>query len=459
MDLRHFGDTAAVPDAAPLSARQHIVLSTFWFSLNFQSAALLPVVIPTQILLFVSPGAVGDAQQATFLGWFAALGTVVAVVAQPATGLLSDRTRGPLGRRRPYIAIGGALLLLGAFELAAARALVGFALGFLVMQLGGSVATAAYQGLVPDLVPAEQRGTTSGYIGLMTILGNVGSLAVAGILFGQVTSGVGAGALIERGAGWYYALSGLVLSAGLAVTLLRVHETPLAEREDIADDGGIGPSVRPSWRTRLARTWLDPWRHRNFTWVFLTRGAVMMGLALFMTFIGYYFANVAHVPSFALATAVIALLALLGAASSALFLGVLSDRIGRVPLVCASTACMALAALAFVVAPDRVPLWPLGIVFGVGYGAYSSVDWALAIDALPSPRAAGKDMGLWSISTTLPAVLAPPLGGLVIAAASGFGALALGYRLVFALAVLFFVLGAACILFVRERPRGGTISV
>jgi hypothetical protein len=42
---------------AKLSHRELLGLSLPWFALNFQFAALLPVVIPAQILLFVAPGA------------------------------------------------------------------------------------------------------------------------------------------------------------------------------------------------------------------------------------------------------------------------------------------------------------------------------------------------------------------------------------------------------------------
>jgi MFS family permease len=162
---------------------------------------------------------------------------------------------------------------------------------------------------------------------------------------------------------------------------------------------------------------------------------------------------VQHIPNFIQATAFNAIMALLGAVCSTLVLGIISDRTRRVPIVFVSTACMAVAALTFVVAPGRVPLWPLGILFGLGYGAYMSVDVALAVDALPSRSDAGKDLGLWNIASTLQSVIAPLLGSIVIFVAGRLGVIALGYRTIFGLATAFLVLGAIFILKVRETRR------
>jgi MFS family permease len=453
MQLREHGGATTLEAATPLTVREQVTLSVMWFGLNFQSSALLPIVIPTQILLFIAPGEVGVAQQATFIAGLAAVGALVALLVPPIIGKLSDHTPGPLGRRRPYILVGTVLLLLGALELASAREAGAFVLGYIVITLGSGIGTAAYQSLVPDRVPYEQRGTASGFIGLMTILGNVGSLAVAGLLLGAVVKGLSSQGIITRGAYLYYGLTALVLLGSVLATLFWVRETPLEQLPHVKAATGERDE-RPALHARLKRDWLDPWGHHNFRWVFLTRAFVMLGLTLFLQFIEYYFEKVEHVTNFVAATALIAVLALVGAVFSALIVGVLSDRVGRVPLVCAATFLMGLAALPFFIAPGLVPMWVLGVVFGLGYGAYSSVDWALAIDALPSLEAAGKDMGLWSIASNLPAIGAPLLGGLVISIAAGAGALALGYQLIFGLADIFFILGAVCVLFVREsRPR------
>ncbi|HEX6796998.1 MAG TPA: MFS transporter [Ktedonobacterales bacterium] len=432
-----------------LSRRGLLGMSFLWLAFNFQYAALLPIVIPAQILLFVAPGEAGSARQAAVLGALAALGAVTALVLQPITGALSDRTMTRLGRRRPFVLGAGALMLAGLALLAVTHALPLFIGGLFCVVVAQTIATTAYQGIVPDCVPACQRGTASGYVGVMTILGTIGSLAVASLLIGSGAAGAAQGAAIARGAALFYAFAAFVLMIGIGVTLLAVREHPhLALRS--------GSSARASVASRgarLARLWIAPWRHANFTWVFLTRAFIMLGLALFMTYIEYYFARVAHMTNFVQATAINAVAALLGAVVSSVVLGVLSDRTRRVPIVCASTSCMALAALAFVVAPGQLPLWPLGVLFGLGYGGYMSVDAALAIDVLPSQSDAGKDLGIWGAASTLPGIVAPLLGSTIIVLAGAVGETALGYRGVFGLATLFLALGAALVLKVRESRR------
>lgn len=442
----------------PLSRRELFGISFLWFALNFQFAALLPIVIPAQILLFVAPGTTGNAQQALFLGGLAALGAITVVVLQPLIGALSDRTSSRLGRRRPYVLVGGVVMLAGLALLAATRELALYVAGLFLVVVANTVSGTAYQGLVPDRVPAQQRGVASGYMGVMTILGTVGSLAVASLLVGKSSHGQSPAAAIAQGASLFYLLAALILIVGVVVTILGVREIPHPHLPAAAVSAVLHPnshiaSETSSPRQRLARLWLAPWRHANFTWLFLTRGSVMLGLALFMTYIEYYFARVEHLTNFIQVTALNAVLALAGAICSTLVLGIISDRTRRVPIVFVATACMALAALTFVVAPDHIPLWPLGILFGLGYGAYMSVDAALAIDALPSQRDAGKDLGIWSTASTLPAVIAPLLGSGIIFIADRFGQTVLGYRGVFGFATLFLILGAVFVLKIRESRR------
>src|SRR5256712_12608319 len=99
------------------------------------------------------------------------------------------------------------------------------------------------------------------------------------------------------------------------------------------------------------------------------------------------------------------------------FGGQISDRIKRrkifVYLAGAAQAFVAIVFIAFY--PKSIPLvFALGIAYGIGYGLYFAVDWALACDTLPDPKASAKDMGLFHIALTLPQAILPLFGGALI---------------------------------------------
>lgn len=442
----------------PLSLFDQLVLSNFWFALNFQSSALLPVVVAAQVLLFAS-----NQNKVVLFGILSAGGTVAALLAQPLIGALSDHTHLHYGRRRPYILLGTILSLIGMALLAKAESLLVFALAFLLVQIASNGSTAAYQSLIPDRVPPEQRGSAAGYMGLMTIFGSFASLAAAAYLFSDVASGPNQAAEIQDDASAFYFLTGVILLVTTIITVIGIVEHRPEESSLPKTQKPDRQSRRLSWR-RVVDLWVAPLRHYNFRWVFLTRLSLMMGLWLFQTFIEYYLDDVLHLDNFIEATGVLAGLALIGAVVSAVVAGWLSDKTGRVKIVYLASGLMALAASAFVVAPSAWLLWPMAVLFGLGYGAYLSVDWALAVDALPSLQEAGKDMGLWSIASNLPTVAAPVVGSIVITLVSALlHDAALGYRLVFAAAALTLIAAAVFIIKVREdrpvraqtKPLGG----
>eukprot|EP00304_Pavlova_gyrans_P011798 CAMPEP_0206039370 /NCGR_PEP_ID=MMETSP1466-20131121/4713_1 /ASSEMBLY_ACC=CAM_ASM_001126 /TAXON_ID=44452 /ORGANISM="Pavlova gyrans, Strain CCMP608" /LENGTH=80 /DNA_ID=CAMNT_0053414005 /DNA_START=29 /DNA_END=268 /DNA_ORIENTATION=- len=53
-------------------------------------------------------------------------------------------------------------------------------------------------------------------------------------------------------------------------------------------------------------------------------------------------------------------------------------------------------------------------VFGLGFGCYLAVDFAMVLDVLPDASDAAKDMAVWSIALTLPQMLATPVGGFLL---------------------------------------------
>jgi hypothetical protein len=74
--------------ATQLSVLQELALNILWFPTNGLNGALLAVVIPTQILLFLPSAHVGDAEQGTFLGWLTTVASFVALLMPPLIGSL-----------------------------------------------------------------------------------------------------------------------------------------------------------------------------------------------------------------------------------------------------------------------------------------------------------------------------------------------------------------------------------
>jgi MFS family permease len=134
--------------------------------------------------------------------------------------------------------------------------------------------------------------------------------------------------------------------------------------------------------------------------------------------------------------------------------GIAGDRWPKKNILYGALVLLALGAviLSLIAAPTQ--LTALAVVLGLGWGAYYSVDWALACMLLP-PGRAGALMAIWNIGASAPQVAAPIVGGLLVDTAGAVtGDFGLGYRLLFGLVAVFVILGALGLAFVRE-PRAG----
>jgi MFS family permease len=338
------------------------------------------------------------------LGLIAGVGSLIGMVAQPVAGAFSDRCRHRWGRRRPFV-LGGALInVAGLLWMPRTTSLFALAAAFILVQLGNNISGAAYQGYIPDQVPRQQRGKASGYMGLMSMLGTVSSFGVAA-------------ALVRPGYTHpFYTILVLVLLLGAVLTLWKVPDSPAPERET---------SSRISWVQSL--------KNPDFLWLSITRALVMLALYAMVTFVEYFIRDRIGIPNFVGATLVISSVALGGSLASALFAGTLSDRIGRKGIVSLASLAMAIAFLVFVVSPAWNVILAVGVLFGLGYGAYTSVDWALALDVLPDQHCVARDLGVWGFASTIPQTLAPLIGGVLVYWLQPFG---WGYSGVFLLAAL-----------------------
>src|SRR5205823_8895137 len=147
-------------DLPRLRWTQILAISIFWLALNFHWAALGIIILPSQVFKIV-----GELHKGEALAFVLVPGAFVSLFANPLFGMLSDRTRGRLaswGRRRPYIFFGTLINIVGLIWMAASHDIVSLAAAYILVQFSNNAATAPFHALLPDIVPPEQRGLTSG---------------------------------------------------------------------------------------------------------------------------------------------------------------------------------------------------------------------------------------------------------------------------------------------------------
>lgn len=406
---------------------QMLAINAYWLATNLHWGALLLILMPSQI------GAIAPQRKAELLGLIQGVGALLALVVPLVVGALSDRCTSRWGRRRPYLVAGTAINILGLLCLWVAgnqRNIPLYLLGYLIVQLGNNIASAPYSGLIPDLVPEAQRGEASGYMAAMTQMGTILGAVLSGILMDR-------GQLLAS-----YALIAVSLALFLAITLLGVREKPL-DLEPERIDG----------RTLLKSLWIDPRKHPDFAWVWITRALVTLGIWSVQPFIQYYLSDVIGVPNPEKMAGYLMGAILLGATATGFLGGRLSDRIGRKRVVYVANVLIALISVGFIFADSLPVAFTLGLLYGLGYGAYYSVDWALGCDVLPNRKDAAKDLAVWHVAMVLPQSIAPPLSGWLLANTGRTGIAGhyahAGYAAIFSLAALFLLLGAALLRNVR----------
>lgn len=393
----------------------HTALSSFWFGSFFLWIPLTTVLLQSRVDHLIPQHNL----QNTAVGVAAGIGGVLAVTVPPIVGAWSDRLNTRYGRRRPIIVMGSALTMPGLFLIMAASSYTELLIGYAIVQFFFNAAGAAYAGVVPDVVPAQQFGKASGFLGTMTLLGIGAGTGVTSIL-GDVPL--------------MYVIVAIVVLVSLVPMLWA------------AQDEGKTPVYRAPampFRAKVAE-FFRPLHEGDLAWVIFTRLMVSAGVTVVQVNLLNFFKDVvlggAKADTF---TAIWLLVMVVSAVPFGFFGGLLSDRLQRRKIfVYAAGAAQSLVALVFILfypSAQGVVL-ALAVAYGVGYGLYQAVDWALACDTLPDKRQSAKDMGLFHIALTFPQAIIPFFTGPLIDALNGPHGNG-GYRIVFSSAVVFMILG------------------
>jgi MFS family permease len=441
------GGVAAVSlssTAAPrhVSLFEQININVFWIANNFHWQALLAIVIPSMVVKYL-----GNANKDINLTLVVIWGTLIAVVVNPVVGAISDYVTFRIGRRRPFLIIGTTLnvvvLILFAFSptwFSSTALLLTFIVLFLLLQFTNNVANSPWSAIIVDKVPQNQRGVTSGFYGLFTLLGLIFGSLVAGIIVNKND----ALPLYNNEIVKIFLLIAILQTILVVYTVITVKETPLAEHATF------------HLSTVFKKFLFKPSQYPDLSWVLLARLLVMMGIWGIFYFLQYYFDDVLGGPGvktiifgsafsgefFSGALFLPALM--LTALPTSLIAGWISDHKGRKILVYISGTMMTIVCVLFILFQSQYSALIAGAFFGIGYGAYTSVDWALTADVIPPTGEAGKFLGIWSAMGILPQVIGITIGGVILQLLRGLPN-HLGYSTLFVVTIAYFALGTLVI--------------
>ncbi|MET9545376.1 MFS transporter [Streptomyces sp. NPDC006627] len=375
---------------------------------------------PLQILLAVQAEDLAPAgtSKETVLAWVTGVGAVVSLAANPVFGALSDRTTSRWGRRTPWIVAGTAGGAAALLLLSAAGSVWWLAAGWCLVQLTLNAAFAAVTAAVPDRVPRRQRGAVGGWLGAAQLLGVVTGTGLATVAGGTVAG---------------YAACAVFTVAGVLPYVVRHRDLRLPAAE------------RPPWDRRgfVRSFWLSPRRHPDLAWAWLTRFLINVSNSVVLLYLLYFLRDRLHHgdPE----GGVLILTAVNGVTMLATVVlgGAWSDRVGRrKPFVIWAGTLMAAATGLLALWQT----WPGAIVaaalLGVGFGVFTSVDFALMTDVLPAAMDRGKDLGVINIANSLPQVAAPAIAASIVTYLGG-------YRVLYLTAAVIGLAGAVLVTRIR----------
>eukprot|EP00928_Gymnodinium_smaydae_P029746 TRINITY_DN22316_c0_g1_i1.p1 TRINITY_DN22316_c0_g1~~TRINITY_DN22316_c0_g1_i1.p1 ORF type:complete len:534 (-),score=60.69 TRINITY_DN22316_c0_g1_i1:126-1649(-) len=394
--------------SSPVSLLQWLGMTSFQLVYVCISTSMGVLVIPAEAERFHSenPGA--------WVGFYMSI-CGCTQLACPVIGKLSDRHASRWGRRRPFIVMGSFLSVVcfSAMWFASDQMMPGFyAISLFGSQLSLNVVYAAQSGLPADFLGAGD-GTT-----------NANGASAKGIVSGLVAMYTFAGCLLamsvvivmrEMPVQLEYLTYVMQIVVACLAVCLSAREVPTHL---------VGPKPMLTIAELRESFSIDLHQDLDFFWVCTGRMCYYMSTSI-AAFMYFYFRDMLGIQDESVRRLQLGVLAIIsqcvGVASSVPF-GRLSSQLGRKPLIYLSCVLMMSTFGLYVLAPllRESRVWPAvvlaAMLYGVGSGAYLSVDYALALDCLPKGKTSAEAFGLWGVIGFLGSTLGPIFGSWLLTA-------------------------------------------
>jgi len=401
------------------AARQRLMVSMLVanFFLFATYAGVIAILLPQQLAVLDEGSKIANLAIVTGTSSFFTL------FAQPIVGAFSDRTRARLGRRSPWLLVGG----VGGGLLTIVLQFAPGVFWITVIWVAAQVLLNAFQGplsaIIADRISRDGRATASAFAGAGTAVGATVGVVLAGQLLAQL--------------GVAYGLLGLGMIVVCVLFVVLNRDTDSREL----------PVGRFHWGAFIRGFWVDPRKHPDYAWAFAGRFVMVLGYQGVQAYQFYILTDyLGLAPADAGGVAgLLSLASMVTLVLGTLVFGRLSDRLGRRKMFVFTASIVMAFGIAIPLLFPSVPAMIIySLIVGLGYGAYSAVDVALMIDVLPSQGDAGRDLGVLNVATNIPQALTPVVAAVLLATFAG------NYASIFAFAAAMVLLSSVLVFPIRS---------
>jgi maltose/moltooligosaccharide transporter len=353
------------------------------YSVGNLGASAVYVLFNTGIPLYLRDYGVPN----TLIGLLANERSIVGALVQPVVGRISDRTRSPLGRRRPFFLIGVPLMAISLMLLAihppfwVMMSIITVAAFFL------AVAMDPYMSLLADLFPPSQRGRVGGILGFANALGGIIFLILAKIYWDQYEPVI-------------FALTIVILVVAFGITFFTVKEPPVPARIGPSQEGQ-NTKLNPRQYVKNLMRYPEAAKYvLALTLFWLGNGGAVPYVTLFGEETLHLTGGDTFLPPIAYLVATV--LAVIGA-------GYLADRISKKVILTTGLLLYGVGAIVGSQSQDMTQAMLALAVIGLGNAGPAATLNPLLTDLIPRKRTAefiGLGSAVWSLVQPIGAVVA-----------------------------------------------------
>ena len=471
-----------------------LTINLFWLGLNIRNTVVGSFLTPYLAELYTSPN-----WKNTALSVMRNAGLIIAMLVQPAAGLISDRSTSRFGRRRPFIIIGVLLDLLFLAAIGISWSYWSLLVAVLLIQFSGNISHGPLQGLIPDLVLEDQRGRASAIKSIFELL----PIILVGLAIAPL--------IANKQVGWAIVATGVGLTLTALLTLSWVKEKPLSEKPDVplwpslkrvlwmlagilggagagliggGLVGGIALGIAWSiagidaaipiaigvggliamilavvvgvWTGATLTIGKEASHHSSFIWWVVNRLLFLAAITSLQTFALYFFEYAFNIISEQAVDLLSKLLVSVGLflLLSALPAGWLADRIGHKMLLGLSGIVAAIGGfllLSTIWIPNISLIYVAGGILGLAAGSFMTINWSLGTNLVP-PEEAGRFLGISNLAGAGAGMIGYGIGAPVADYLNGITP-GLGYIATFAAYGVLFALSTLSLKFIREQHK------